>query len=34
MTEAASVRGDIAKDKPISSEEKTKRSPWVHKIHD
>ena len=34
MTEAASVRGDIAKDNPISSEDKTKRSPWVHKIHD
>ena len=34
MTEAASVRGDIVTDKPISSEEKTKRSPWVHKIHD
>ena len=30
MTEAASVRGDVAKDRESSS--KTTRSPWVHTI--
>jgi len=32
MTEAASTRGDIAKETPAESP-KSKRSPWVHKIH-
>ena len=31
MTEAASVRGDTAKDSAVVPE-KTKRSPWIHKI--
>ena len=33
MTEAASARGDISKDPPTTTA-KSKRSPWVHKIHD
>ena len=33
MTEAASVRGDIAKD-TIAKPSKAQRSAWIHKIHD
>ena len=33
MTEAASVRGDIAKDKQSPPPTKT-RSPWIHKIRE
>ena len=33
MTEAASVRGDIAKDRVTPIPKKDTSSPWVHKIH-
>ena len=33
MTEAASVRGDVAKDSPTTIPKKDTRSPWIHKIH-
>ena len=34
MTEAASTRGDIAKETTTSEPKQTKRSPWIHKIHE
>ena len=33
MTEAASVRGDVAKDSHTTIPKKDTRSPWIHKIH-
>jgi len=33
MTEAASVRGDVTKDRVTTIPKKDTSSPWVHKIH-